>query len=88
MSEEVKEKLNIDILLDVQVRVSVELGSCKMPMKEVLKLSPGSVVQLDKPTDAPVDLFVNNKFIGRGEVVVVDNKLGIKILELMDKKQP
>ncbi|MGB9604172.1 MAG: flagellar motor switch protein FliN [Verrucomicrobiia bacterium] len=88
MSEEVKERLNIDILLDVQVNVSVELGSCRMPMKEVLKLAPGSVITLDRATDAPVDLYVNNKFIGRGEVVVVDNKLGIKILELMDAKQP
>lgn len=86
MSDENKTGLNLDILLDVQVKVSVELGSCKMPMKEVLKLAPGSIIQLDKTIDAPVDLYVNNKFIGRGEVVVVENKLCIKLLELSDKK--
>jgi flagellar motor switch protein FliN/FliY len=84
MSDE--NKINLDILLDVPVKVSVELGNCKMPMKDVLKLAPGSIVQLDKSTDAPVELYVNSKFIGMGEIVVVENKLGIKILELSDKK--
>ncbi|MFM1945412.1 MAG: hypothetical protein RI897_4394 [Verrucomicrobiota bacterium] len=74
---------NMDILMDVPVRITVELGSCMMPMKDVLQLASGSVVQLDKIADAPVDLFVNQKRIARGEVVVVEEHFGIKITEIL-----
>lgn len=74
--------LNLDILLDVPVSLSVELGSCKLPMREVLQLGPGSIVQLEESADAPVDLLVNGRVVARGEVVVVKNQFGIKILEL------
>jgi len=74
---------NMDILMDVPVRITVELGSCMMPMKDVLQLNSGSVVQLDKVADAPVDLFVNQKRIARGEVVVVEEHFGIKITEIL-----
>ena len=74
---------NFDILMDVPVQVTVELGSCHLPMRDVLQLNNGSVVQLDKVADAPVELFVNRKLVARGEVVVVDNRFGIKITELI-----
>jgi flagellar motor switch protein FliN/FliY len=74
---------NLDILMDVPVQVTVELGSCHLPMRDVLQLNTGSVVQLDKVADAPVELFVNRKLVGRGEVVVVENRFGIKITELV-----
>jgi flagellar motor switch protein FliN/FliY len=74
---------NLDVLLDVPVNLSVELGSCQMPMGEVLQLGTGSVVQLDKVADAPVELFVNRKLVARGEVVVVEDRFGIKITELV-----
>ncbi len=74
---------NLDVLLDVPVNLSVELGSCQMPMGEVLQLATGSVVQLDKVADAPVELFVNRKLVARGEVVVVEDRFGIKITELV-----
>ncbi len=74
---------NMDILMDVPVRITVELGSCMMPMKDVLQLASGSVVQLDKIAYAPVDLFVNQKRIARGEVVVVEEHFGIKITEIL-----
>ncbi len=74
---------NLSVLLDVPVRLTVELGACQMPMREVLQLCPGSVVQLDKAADAPVDLFVNKKRIARGEVVVVEDRFGIRITELL-----
>lgn len=74
---------NLGVLLDVPVRLTVELGACQMPMREVLQLCPGSVVQLDKAADAPVDLFVNQKRIARGEVVVVEDRFGIRITELL-----
>ncbi len=74
---------NLGVLLDVPVRLTVELGACQMPMREVLQLCPGSVVQLDKASDAPVELFVNQKRIARGEVVVIEDRFGIRITELL-----
>ena len=70
------------VLLDIPVKVSVELGACEMLMREVLQLGVGSVVQLDKLADAPVDVYVNQKLIARGEVVVVEDHFGIKITEI------
>jgi flagellar motor switch protein FliN/FliY len=75
--------LNLDVLLDVPVGLTVELGSCHLPMRDVLNLNVGSVVQLDKVADAPVELHVNKKLVARGEVVVVENRFGIKITELL-----
>jgi flagellar motor switch protein FliN len=77
---------NLSLLLDVAVKVSVELGGCQMPMRDVLQLAAGSVVQLDKASDAPVDLFVSGKLFARGEVVVVDGRIGIRVTELVGAK--
>ena len=79
---------NLDIVLDVPVKLTVELGSCLMPMRAVLQLSVGSVVQLDKVADEPVQLSVNRKLVARGEVVVVENRFGIKITELVTSALP
>jgi flagellar motor switch protein FliN/FliY len=79
---------NLEVLLDVPVKVTVELGSCQMPMREVLQLNSGSVVQLDKIAEAPVDLYVNQKRIAHGEVVVVEDRLGIKITKVLGAKEP
>jgi flagellar motor switch protein FliN len=77
---------NIEVLLDVPVKLTVELGSCQMPMRDVLQLSIGSVVQLDRIAEAPVDLYVNHKKFALGEVVVVDDRFGIKITEVLGAK--
>jgi flagellar motor switch protein FliN/FliY len=74
---------NLEMLLDVPVSLTVELGSCQMPMREVLQLTVGSVLQLDKLASAPVELFVNRKLIARGEVVVVEDRFGIKVTEIV-----
>lgn len=74
---------NLSLVLDVPVSLTIELGSCQLPMREVLQLAPGSVVQLDKPADAPVELSVNGKLIARGEVVVIEDKFGVKITEVL-----
>jgi flagellar motor switch protein FliN/FliY len=74
---------NLNVLLDVPIKLSVELGSCHMPMKDLLQLSVGSVVKLDKVADAPVDIYVNQKLVARGEVVVVEGRFGIKITEII-----
>ncbi len=77
---------NLEMILDVPVKLSVELGSCQLPMREVLQLAVGSVVQLDKTADTPVDLFVNQKLVARGEVVVVEERFGIKITEIVGEQ--
>ena len=74
---------NLNLVMDVPVSLTIELGSCQLPMKEVLQLNIGSVVQLDKPADAPVELSVNGKLIARGEVVVVEDRFGVKITEVI-----
>ncbi|PAW81447.1 MAG: flagellar motor switch protein FliN [Pedosphaera sp. Tous-C6FEB] len=76
---------NLDVLLDVPVKLSVELGSCLLPMREVLQLATGSVVPLDKLADTPVDIFVNQRRIACGRVVVVEDMFGIKLTELVGK---
>ena len=70
------------MLLDVRVKLTIELGSCQMPLREVLQLAPGSVVKLDQAAQHPVGLYVNQKQIARGEVVVVNDCYGVKITEL------
>ncbi|MBL9186460.1 MAG: flagellar motor switch protein FliN [Opitutaceae bacterium] len=74
---------SLDILLDVKVKVTVQLGSVMLPMRDVLELAPGSVVQLNQRASDPVGLFVNDKLVAYGEVVVVEDNLGIKITELV-----
>jgi flagellar motor switch protein FliN/FliY len=82
------ESPNLNLVLDVPVSLTIELGSCQLPMKEVLQLNVGSVVQLDKPADAPVELSINGKLIARGEVVVVEDRFGIKITEVIGATPP
>jgi flagellar motor switch protein FliN/FliY len=82
MSASVTASSNLDLVLDVPVKLTVELGGCLLPMREVLQLGVGSVVQLDKAADDPVHLSVNRKIVARGEVVIVENRFGIKITEL------
>jgi flagellar motor switch protein FliN/FliY len=77
---------NFDVLLDVPVHLTLQLGHCQMPMRDVLKLNIGAVVPVDKTPDAPVDLFVNQKLVARGEVIVVDNRFGLKITELAGRR--
>jgi flagellar motor switch protein FliN/FliY len=74
---------NLNLVLDVPVSLSVELGGCQLSMRDVLQLNIGSVVQLDKPADAPVELKVNGKLIARGEVVVIEDRYGVKITEII-----
>ena len=74
---------NLDMFMDVPVIVTVQLGSCQLSMREVLQLNPGSVAQLDKLADAPVEVMLNDRLVARGEVVVVENKFGIKITEMV-----
>jgi flagellar motor switch protein FliN/FliY len=77
-----KAPAGLDLLLGVKVKLTVELGSCQVPMRDVLQFNVNSIVKLDKAAQAPVDLYANQTRIARGEVVVVDDAYGIKITEL------
>lgn len=83
MSATAENPANLNIVLDVPVSLTIELGGCQLSMREVLQLNIGSVVQLDKPADAPVELSVNGKLIARGEVVVIEDRFGVKITEVI-----
>ena len=74
---------SLDIVLDVKVKVTVQLGSVNLPMRDVLELSTGSIVQLTQHASDPVGLFVNDKLVAYGEVVVVEDNFGIKITQLL-----
>ena len=76
----------LPVLLDVKVEVTARLGTCRLPMREVLDLNPNTVVQLDQQADDPVGLYVNETLIARGEVVVIEDHFGIKITELVESK--
>jgi flagellar motor switch protein FliN/FliY len=76
-------KENIDLLLDVELDINIELGKSELSIKRILELAPGSIVELDKMAGEPVDLIVNNKVVARGEVVVVDENFGIRIVSLV-----
>ena len=76
---------NLDFLLDVPVKLTAELGNCKRTMQELLNLDLGSVVQLDKPANANVDVYVNQKLVARGEVVVAEDNFGIRVKEIIAK---
>lgn len=79
---------SLDIVLDVKVKVTVQLGSVNLPMRDVLELATGSIVQLMQHASDPVGLFVNDKLIAYGEVVVVEDNFGIKITELVGSGKP
>ena len=74
---------SIDMLLDVPLRVTVELGRTQMSVRQVLELQNGAVVELDRMAGEAVDVLVNDKLMARGEVVVVDDKFGIRITEIV-----
>jgi flagellar motor switch protein FliN len=85
MSTSVESLPTLEFLLDVPIKLTVELGSCQISMRDLLQLNVGSVVQLDKAANASVDLYVNQKLVARGEVVVVEDNFGIKITEILGR---
>ena len=76
------------LIQDIDVRLTVELGRCDLPLREVLALGEESVVMLDRLIDEPLDVKVNGKLIARGEVVAEGNRFGLRILELIGADQP
>jgi flagellar motor switch protein FliN/FliY len=78
---------NISMLLDIDLDVSIELGRSILSIKRILELAPGSVVELDRLAGEPVDLLVNNKIVAKGEVVVIDENFGIRIVSLVSPEE-
>jgi len=74
----------LDLILDIDLNVSVELGKVKMPVKELLQLGQGSIVELAKSVGEPLDIYVNNTLIAKGEVVILDEKFGIRVSDIIN----
>ncbi|MHB1683411.1 MAG: flagellar motor switch phosphatase FliY [Bacilli bacterium] len=74
---------NLDLLLDIPLSVTVELGRAKRLIRDILNLAPGAILELDKLAGEPVDILVNNKLIARGEVVVIDENFGVRVTDIL-----
>lgn len=75
--------ITLEAVSDVPVQISVVLGKTSMQVNQLLKLGRGAVVELDRKVGEPVDIFVNNRLVARGEVVVVEDKIGVTMTEII-----
>ncbi|MUT66363.1 flagellar motor switch phosphatase FliY [Paenibacillus sp. NEAU-GSW1] len=76
---------NLNLLLDIPLKVTVELGRTQKQIKDILELSQGSIIELDKLAGEPVDILVNNKLIAKGEVVVIDENFGVRVTDIVSQ---
>ena len=76
---------NLELLMDVPLKVTVELGRTHKQIKDILELSQGSIIELDKLAGEPVDILVNNKMVAKGEVVVIDENFGVRVIEIVSQ---
>jgi flagellar motor switch protein FliN len=79
------ETKNLNMLLDIPLQVTVELGRTKRTVKEILEISSGSIIELDKLAGEPVDILVNNRLIAKGEVVVIDENFGVRVTDIISQ---
>lgn len=79
------DETNLNLLLDIPLKVTVELGRTHKEIKEILELSQGSIIELDKLAGEPVDILVNNKLIAKGEVVVIDENFGVRVTDIVSQ---
>ena len=70
-----------DMILDVNVRLSLEIGRVQIPIRELLKLAPGSIVEIDRPAGDPLDVLVNGRLVAHGEVVMVNDRYGVRFTD-------
>lgn len=78
-----QEDVNLDVVLDIPVTISMEIGRTRLPIRNLLQLNQGSVVELDRLAGEPLDVFVNGTLIAHGEVVVVNEKFGIRLTDVI-----
>jgi flagellar motor switch protein FliN/FliY len=77
------ENLSLETVYDIPVQITVVLGKTSMQVNQLLKLGRGAVLELDKKVGEPIDIFVNNRLVARGEVVVVEDKIGVTMTEII-----
>ena len=75
--------VNLEVILDVPVTLSMEVGRTRIPIRNLLQLNQGSVVELERPAGGPLDVFVNGTLVAHGEVVVVNEKFGIRLTDVI-----
>jgi len=78
---------NLEFILDIPLQVTVQVGSARMQIRDILQLGQGSVVELDKLAGEPMEVLVNNKLVAKGEVVVVNDKFGIRLTDVVSAAQ-
>lgn len=83
VNETSPDKKNLDFILDIPLQVTVELGRTKLLVKDILQLNQGAVVELTKLAGEPLDIFVNSKLVARGEAVVVNEKFGVRLVDIV-----
>jgi flagellar motor switch protein FliN len=79
--------VNLDVVLDIPVTISMEIGRARLPIRKLLQLNQGSVVELDRLAGEPLDVFVNGTLIAHGEVVVVNEKFGIRLTDVISPSE-
>jgi len=80
---ETRNDVNIDVILDVPVTLSLEVGRTRLPIRSLLQLNQGSVVELERAAGEPLDVYVNGTLVAHGEVVVVNEKFGIRLIDVI-----
>lgn len=78
---------NLDLILDIPLEVSVNLGKTKLSIEELLKLGPGSIIELSKHVGGLMDILINNKLIAHGEVVIIEDNFGIRITDIVNPSE-
>jgi flagellar motor switch protein FliN/FliY len=81
------QEMNLNLILDVEVTLALEVGRARMPVRELLQLAPGAIVELDRLASEPLDVLVNGVRIARGEVVVVNEKFGIRLTDVVSASE-
>jgi flagellar motor switch protein FliN/FliY len=74
---------NLEFIMDIPLEVTVRLGRAKLPISDLLDLAGGSVIELDRAAGEPLDVLVNNKLVARGEAVVINDKFGVRLTEIV-----
>ncbi|WP_349255410.1 flagellar motor switch protein FliN [Spectribacter acetivorans] len=75
--------VNLDVILDVSITLSMEVGRTRLPIRSLLQLNQGSVVELDRAAGEPLDVYVNGTLVAHGEVVVVNDKFGVRLIDVV-----
>jgi len=80
-------EMNLNLILDVSVTLALEVGRARMPVRDLLRLAPGAIVELDRLAGEPLDVLVNGVRIARGEVVVINEKFGIRLTDVVSQTE-